>query len=78
MHKSGFAAQHTLKAPIHCTGVGLHTGVSATVTLEPAAIDTGIVFRIANDRGQLVDIPAHWSNVANADMLPFLSGGFLG
>ncbi len=73
MHKSGFAAQHTLKAPIHCTGVGLHTGVSATVTLEPAAIDTGIVFRIANDQGRTVDIPAHWSNVVESPLCTTLT-----
>lgn len=73
MYNSGFAAQHTLKAPIHCTGVGLHTGVSATVTLEPAAIDTGIVFRITNDQGRVVDIPAHWSNVVESPLCTTLT-----
>ena len=73
MHKSGFAAQHTLKAPIHCSGVGLHTGVSATVTLEPAAIDTGIIFRVSNDQGRTVDIPAHWSNVVESPLCTTLT-----
>ena len=73
MHKSGFAAQHTLKAPIHCSGVGLHTGVSATVTLEPAAIDTGIIFRVSNDQGRIVDIPAHWSNVVESPLCTTLT-----
>ncbi len=73
MHKSGFAAQHTLKAPIHCSGVGLHTGISATVTLEPAAIDTGIIFRVANDQGRTIDIPAHWSNVVESPLCTTLT-----
>ena len=37
--------QRTLKSLIRATGVGLHTGVKVTMTLRPAAPDTGIVFR---------------------------------
>ena len=73
MHKSGFVAQHTLKTSIHCTGVGLHTGISATVILEPAASDTGIVFRITNDQGRLVDVPAHWSNTVESSLCTTLT-----
>jgi UDP-3-O-[3-hydroxymyristoyl] N-acetylglucosamine deacetylase len=36
--------QRTLKAPIDCTGIGLHSGLRARITLHPAAPDTGIVF----------------------------------
>ena len=37
--------QRTLKNAIRATGVGLHTGDKVFLTLRPAAVDTGIVFR---------------------------------
>jgi UDP-3-O-[3-hydroxymyristoyl] N-acetylglucosamine deacetylase len=37
--------QRTLKSLIRATGVGLHSGVKVTLTLRPAAPDTGVVFR---------------------------------
>lgn len=37
--------QRTLKNVIRATGVGLHTGKKVFLTLRPAAVDTGIVFR---------------------------------
>jgi UDP-3-O-[3-hydroxymyristoyl] N-acetylglucosamine deacetylase len=36
--------QKTLKGPIHCSGIGLHSGNKVSLTLGPAAPDTGIVF----------------------------------
>ncbi|MDG1073969.1 MAG: UDP-3-O-acyl-N-acetylglucosamine deacetylase [Methylophilaceae bacterium] len=37
--------QRTLKKKVSATGVGLHNGKKVKLTLLPAAIDTGIVFR---------------------------------
>ena len=37
--------QRTLKNSIRTTGVGLHTGDKIHLTLLPAPIDSGIVFR---------------------------------
>ncbi len=37
--------QRTLKKAISATGVGLHNGEKVTLTLRPAAPDTGIVFK---------------------------------
>jgi UDP-3-O-[3-hydroxymyristoyl] N-acetylglucosamine deacetylase len=37
--------QRTLKSIIRATGVGLHSGAKVTLTLRPAAPDTGIVFQ---------------------------------
>lgn len=37
--------QRTLKNVIRATGVGLHTGEKVFLTLRPAAVNTGIVFR---------------------------------
>jgi UDP-3-O-[3-hydroxymyristoyl] N-acetylglucosamine deacetylase len=44
--------QRTLKKQVSATGVGLHNGEKVTITLKPAAIDTGIVFRRADLPGQ--------------------------
>ncbi len=38
-------AQRTLKNTVRATGVGIHTGQKVFITLKPAAINTGIVFR---------------------------------
>jgi UDP-3-O-[3-hydroxymyristoyl] N-acetylglucosamine deacetylase len=48
-------AQRTLRRQISCAGIGLHSGHKVTLTLKPAAADTGIRFR----RTDLdVEIPA--------------------
>jgi UDP-3-O-[3-hydroxymyristoyl] N-acetylglucosamine deacetylase len=40
--------QRTLKKQVSATGVGLHNGEKVTLTLKPAAIDSGIVFKRAD------------------------------
>ena len=37
--------QKTIGEPIHCSGIGLHTGREVAVTMRPAAPDSGILFR---------------------------------
>jgi len=49
--------QRTLKSLIRATGVGLHTGQKVCITLRPAEIDTGVVFRRI-DFATPVDVPA--------------------
>jgi len=49
--------QRTLKNVIRATGVGLHTGNKVYLTLRPAAVDTGIIFRRV-DLPQPVEIRA--------------------
>ena len=49
--------QRTLKNVVRATGVGLHTGEKVLMTLRPAAVNTGIVFR-RTDLADPVDIPA--------------------
>jgi UDP-3-O-[3-hydroxymyristoyl] N-acetylglucosamine deacetylase len=44
--------QQTLKNPIYCSGVGLHSGAKISMTLKPAAPDSGIVFRRRDLAGQ--------------------------
>src|SRR4029453_1140455 len=53
-------AQRTLKRQISCAGIGLHSGQKVTLTLKPAAADSGIRFR-RTDLG--IEIPANVSEV---------------
>jgi UDP-3-O-[3-hydroxymyristoyl] N-acetylglucosamine deacetylase len=49
--------QRTLKSVVRATGVGLHTGQKVSISLRPAGVDTGVVFRRV-DLASPVDIPA--------------------
>ena len=69
------APQRTLKAPIHCTGIGLHGGIKASLTLRPALVDTGIVFRRLDGADGPVEIPAHWSNTRESALCTTLTDG---
>ncbi len=44
--------QKTLKAPVTFTGIGLHTGLNVTMKVNPAAANTGIIFRRVDLEGQ--------------------------
>jgi len=49
--------QRTFKNIIRATGIGVHTGQKVYLTLRPAPINTGIIFR-RTDLDEPVDIPA--------------------
>ncbi len=55
--------QRTLKNRISCTGVGLHTGVQVSLTLHPAAADTGIVFLRSDVAPGIARVQARWDRV---------------
>ena len=59
--------QRTLKNVIGATGVGLHTGEKVFLTLRPAAVNTGIVFRRI-DLKPVVDVEAILDNVSSTRM----------
>jgi UDP-3-O-[3-hydroxymyristoyl] N-acetylglucosamine deacetylase len=66
--------QRTLKSLITASGVGLHTGRKVRITLRPAPVDTGIVFRRI-DLPRPVDIPARADLVGEARMASTLVMG---
>ncbi len=66
--------QRTLKNTIRATGVGLHTGEKIYLTLRPAAIDTGVVFRRV-DLNPPVEIRAHPENVGDTRLSTTLVQG---
>jgi UDP-3-O-[3-hydroxymyristoyl] N-acetylglucosamine deacetylase len=56
--------QRTLRNRISASGVGLHSGARIDMTLHPAPVDTGIVFR-RSDLTPSVDIPARATQVGD-------------
>ena len=66
--------QRTLKNTIRATGVGLHTGDKVYMTLRPAAVDTGIVFRRV-DLPNPVDIRSCCENVGDTRLSTTLVKG---
>ena len=48
--------QQTIKHPVSCTGVGLHTGVESTITFHPAEENFGIKF-MRNDKDDQIVTP---------------------
>jgi UDP-3-O-[3-hydroxymyristoyl] N-acetylglucosamine deacetylase len=65
-------SQITVRDPIICKGVGLHTGLPAHMVIHPAPTDTGIVF-IRKDVEKKVRIPARIDNVVDATLATTIS-----
>lgn len=66
--------QRTLKNVIRATGVGLHSGQKVYLTLRPAPINTGIVFRRI-DLNPIVEIAALAENVGDTTLSSSLMKG---
>ncbi|MDG1292974.1 MAG: UDP-3-O-acyl-N-acetylglucosamine deacetylase [Pseudomonadales bacterium] len=66
--------QRTLRNSIRATGVGLHTGKKVYLTLRPAPVDTGIVFRRV-DLDPVVEILAQAKNVGDTTLSTTLVKG---
>ncbi len=64
--------QRTIKQLVKTVGVGLHSGTKVELTLRPAAVDTGIVFRRV-DLEPPVDLPASATGVGDTRMASTLS-----
>ncbi|MDH3789293.1 MAG: UDP-3-O-acyl-N-acetylglucosamine deacetylase [Xanthomonadales bacterium] len=59
--------QRTLKNVIRATGVGIHTGEKVFMTLRPAAVNTGIIFR-RTDMDPVMEVPAFATHVGDTSM----------
>ncbi|MDH5784697.1 MAG: UDP-3-O-acyl-N-acetylglucosamine deacetylase [Chromatiales bacterium] len=66
--------QRTLKNVIRATGVGLHTGEKVYLTLRPAPVDAGIIFRRV-DLDPPVEVKASAENVSDTTLSSTLSTG---
>ena len=66
--------QHTLRKSYSFEGKGLHTGRVAKMTVNPAPVDTGIVFR-RTDIGENALVEALAENVSNTARSTTISKG---
>lgn len=66
--------QYTIKAVIHYTGVGLHSGKRVTMHMKPAPVDTGIMF-IRTDLPDQPSIPAKITEVSETRRATTLGWG---
>ncbi|MCC9167191.1 bifunctional UDP-3-O-[3-hydroxymyristoyl] N-acetylglucosamine deacetylase/3-hydroxyacyl-ACP dehydratase [Pontibacter harenae] len=60
--------QHTIKAPVTVSGIGLHTGVVSNMTFKPAPVNHGYKF-------QRIDLPGQPIVAADVDNVVDLSRG---
>ncbi|ROR94775.1 UDP-3-O-[3-hydroxymyristoyl] N-acetylglucosamine deacetylase [Sinobacterium caligoides] len=66
--------QRTLRNAIRATGVGLHTGQKVYLTLKPAPVNTGIIFRRV-DLNPPVEVHAKADNVGDTTLSTTLVNG---
>jgi UDP-3-O-[3-hydroxymyristoyl] N-acetylglucosamine deacetylase len=66
--------QRTIKSLTRAVGVGVHSGHRVELTLRPAPVDTGIVFR-RTDLPVPVDIPVNAQAVSDTRMASTISAG---
>ncbi|HEX4928224.1 MAG TPA: UDP-3-O-acyl-N-acetylglucosamine deacetylase [Burkholderiales bacterium] len=64
--------QRTLKKLVSASGVGLHTGQKARISLRPAPVNTGVVFRRI-DLASPVEIPARAELVSDTRLASCLT-----
>jgi len=64
--------QRTLKQPVHTTGIGLHSGQRVELTIKPASLNSGIVFR-RTDLDPPVNVPAVAHHVTDTRLASTLS-----
>ncbi len=56
--------QHTIKKPVSCYGVGLHSGITVNLTIKPAPENSGIRF-FRTDLDDANGIPAHMDKIVD-------------
>jgi len=64
--------QHTIRSNFSVVGVGVHSGATATLTVKPAAANTGIVFVRTDIQDKNNVIPAKWDNVCDTRLCTVL------
>lgn len=60
--------QHTIGGSVSCSGIGLHSGKSATLTLHPASAHSGYVFMRMDVPLHCRRVPARWDTVTDTAM----------
>ena len=69
--------QRTLAKPVHCSGIGLHSGQPVNLTINPAPINHGIKF-IRTDLPDCPSISAHFNMVVDTSLATVIGyNGFI-
>ena len=55
--------QKTLRSSVHCDGITLHKGVQCSLTIKPAEIDHGIIFKRSDVEDYRSVVKARWDKV---------------
>src|SRR4051812_18990486 len=66
--------QRTLKQPVSCAGVGLHTGAKVTLRLMPARADSGVVL-VRTDLAKQPELKARAAHVVDTELATTLGHG---
>lgn len=69
-------SQHTINEKVHCVGLGLHSGHSVSMTLYPAAPNTGICFLRRDVEPEHMLIRASWKNVVDTHLCTVLGNEY--
>ena len=59
-------SQRTLRRPVSCSGIGLHSGNKVTLSLKPAPADYGIRFQRADLGG--LEVPATVTHIGGSQL----------
>ena len=59
------SSQITIKEPIQLNGIGLHNGIKVNLSLKPAEINTGIIFKRIDIDDEKNVIEANYKNVSS-------------
>ena len=60
--------QKTIKKPINISGIGLHTGINANLTIKPAQANSGIIFKRTDITKKNNLILPHYENVSGTNL----------
>src|SRR3990172_3895779 len=65
--------QHTVKTTFAISGIGVHSGAAAAMTIRPAPASSGIVFIRTDVKGRSNVIPARWNKVTETRLCTVLA-----
>lgn len=68
--------EKTVKEPVGCSGVALHSGVDAALRLLPARAGSGIVLRRTDIANGGAIIPVSWENVVSSQLATTVGNGY--
>ena len=69
-------SQKTITSAASCTGIGIHSGAKVTITLTPAPINTGIVFRRIDLEPAKSIVQANYKNVVETNLGTVIANEF--